>query len=69
MTRDAIVLKFIYKLLCILKAAADGWIVTYIGGNKFEFTKMKMIDKQTSLKKVFKNYTEKLQNIFPTTIQ
>jgi hypothetical protein len=33
------VLKFIYKLFFILKAASDGWIVKYIGGDSFEFYK------------------------------
>ena len=30
-------LKLLTKYLFIMKAAADGWRVSYIGGNKFEF--------------------------------
>ena len=33
--------KFIAKFFFILKAAADGWIVRYIGGDQFEFYKKK----------------------------
>lgn len=33
------ILNFIYKFLFILKAASNGYIVTYIGGNQFEFNK------------------------------
>lgn len=32
-----LILDFLYKFFFILKAAADGTIITYIGGNKFEF--------------------------------
>lgn len=32
-----VLLKFLKKYLFILKAAADGWRVRYIGGNQFEF--------------------------------
>jgi hypothetical protein len=35
-----IVNKFFYKCLYILKAASDGWIVKYIGGNQYTFLKM-----------------------------
>lgn len=35
-----IVIKFFYKCLYILKAASDGWIVKYIGGNKYDFLKI-----------------------------
>lgn len=33
----SLILNFIYKFFFILRAAADGTIVSYIGGNKFEF--------------------------------
>ena len=33
-----VVLNFLNKYWFILKAAADGWRVTYIGGNRFEFS-------------------------------
>jgi hypothetical protein len=32
---------FLYKYLYILKAISNGYIVRYIGGNKFEFRKKK----------------------------
>lgn len=32
-----LILDFLYKFFFILKAASDGIIITYIGGNKFEF--------------------------------
>lgn len=35
------ILKFICKFFFILKAASEGWIVNYIGGDKFEFYKNK----------------------------
>ena len=34
-----IIKNFIYKFFFILKAASDGYIIKYIGGNKFEFEK------------------------------
>ena len=34
---NSLILDFIYKFFYILKAAANGNIVKYIGGNKFEF--------------------------------
>lgn len=38
-SRDAngSILKFIFKYLFILKAAADGWTVKYLGENTFQF--------------------------------
>ena len=30
-----VLLNFLEKYFFILKAAADGWRVTYVGGNKF----------------------------------
>lgn len=32
-------IRFLTKYLFILKAAADGWRVKYLGGDKFEFHK------------------------------
>lgn len=37
MSIRTLILDFLYKFFFILKAAADGTIITYIGGNKFEF--------------------------------
>lgn len=34
-----IIVKHVIKYLFALKAAADGWIVRYLGGNIFEFEK------------------------------
>ena len=31
------ILKFLYKYLFIYKAVSNGWIVRYVGGNKYEF--------------------------------
>lgn len=33
-----IILDFLYKYFFILKAASNGTIVSYVGGNKFEFS-------------------------------
>lgn len=35
-----LLLQFLEKYFFILKAAADGWIVQYIGGNQFTFSKL-----------------------------
>jgi hypothetical protein len=40
MEKDIVINKFFYKCLYILKAASDGWIVKYIGGNKYDFLKI-----------------------------
>lgn len=40
-----IIFNFLYKFLYILKAASKGRIVTYIGGNKFLFTRNKKTNK------------------------
>lgn len=32
-----LVVKFLYKFFFILKAASEGWRVTYCGGNHFAF--------------------------------
>jgi len=46
------ILKFILKILFILKAASDGWIVTYIGGDKYEFSgKSKKLNINNFIKK------------------
>lgn len=37
-TRNFVV-SFLYKYFFILKAAAEGWRITYIGGNQFQFYK------------------------------
>lgn len=34
---NRVIISFLYKYFFILKAAADGWIISYIGGNKFTF--------------------------------
>jgi hypothetical protein len=36
---SSVLLNFLSKYFFILKAAADGWRVSYVGGNKFEFYK------------------------------
>jgi len=56
---NKIILNFIYKFFCILKAASDGWIVKYIGGNEFEFINNKKIEFNDFIKK----YTENLASI------
>jgi hypothetical protein len=32
-----IILTFLYKYFFILKAASDGWCISYVGGNRFKF--------------------------------
>ncbi len=54
-----IILNFVYKFFCILKAASDGWIIKYIGGNQFEFISYKKMNIKNSLAK----YTEELPSI------
>lgn len=45
----SLILNFIYKFFFILRAAADGTIVSYIGGNKFEFkTKSECINSSSN---------------------
>jgi hypothetical protein len=58
MSKKKVILDFIYKFFCILKAASDGWIVTYIGANKFEFSGYKK-----NIKKILMEYTKTLPNI------
>lgn len=59
MSHKKIILNFIYKFFCILKAASDGWIVRYIGGNQFEF----ITRKKMNVKDFFDAYTSKLPSI------
>ena len=59
MTHKKIILNFIYKFFCILKAAADGWIVRYIGGNQFEFISYRHMN----IKEFFAKYTSELPSI------
>jgi hypothetical protein len=66
MTHKKIILNFIYKFFCILKAAADGWIVRYIGGNQFEFMYYKQKNKQKNIRDVFTKYTNELPSIITT---
>ena len=54
---QTIILDFIYKFFFILKAAADGYIVRYIGGNKYDFIKFKSKTKLNSAKFLHK-YTK-----------
>jgi hypothetical protein len=58
-----LILKFVYKFICILKAASHGLIVKYIGGNQFEFISHNNIN----IKKFFEKYKKKLPS-FITTI-
>lgn len=51
-----IILDFVYKFFYILKAASDGWIIHYIGGNEFEFS---------GPKKFVKDCLKSYKNIFP----
>lgn len=57
-----IILNFIYKFFCILKAASDGWIIRYIGGNQFEFISYK----RTNINKFLEKYTKELPSIITT---
>lgn len=58
MSSRVVILNFIYKFFCILKAASDGWIVKYIGGNRFEFIGLKQ-----NVKECLINYTNTLPRI------
>lgn len=46
MRLQLIIKQFLYKFFCILKAASDGLIVRYIGGNQFEFISNLYINEQ-----------------------
>lgn len=52
-TLKRILYNFLYKYLFILKAASDGYIVKYIGGNQYEFKKCR----KESLKTLINNCT------------
>jgi hypothetical protein len=56
MNYQTIILNFIYKFLCILKAASDGWIIRYIGANRFEF----ICNKKRNIKLFLQKYTQQL---------
>lgn len=58
MLKKKLILDFIYKFFCILKAASDGWIVTYIGANQFEFSGLK-----TNIKHIIMDYSTTLPSI------
>lgn len=58
MSSKKIILDFIYKFFCILKAASDGWIVKYLGANHFEFIGLKK-----NIKKMLIEYTDTLPYI------
>lgn len=58
MLKKKLILDFIYKFFCILKAASDGWIVTYIGANQFEFSGFK-----TNIKHILMDYSNTLPSI------
>ena len=49
--------KFIQKLFFILKAASDGWIVSYIGGDEFEFSKHINLNQTTLTYDFVEKYT------------
>jgi hypothetical protein len=57
---NKIVLNFLYKFLCILKAASDGWIISYIGANKFAFSYR---NKKINISDIIKKYTSTLPSI------
>lgn len=59
-----LILKFVYKFICILKAASHGLIVKYIGGNQFEFTSYKNINIQN----FFERYKKTLPPIITNVI-
>lgn len=48
---DKIIIDFLYKYLCILKAVSEGWVVSYIGGNKFIFKSKKRVNINDILRK------------------
>lgn len=59
MNNKSIILNFVYKFFCILKAASDGWIIRYIGGNQFEFISYK----KKNINDILNNYTKNLPSI------
>jgi hypothetical protein len=56
--KQSIILDFIYKLFFILKAASDGYIVKYIGGNKYDF--IKYHKKKSNSTKFLKKYIKSI---------
>lgn len=56
---SSLILNFIYKYFCILKAASEGCIIKYIGGNKFEF----ISDKKLNINQLLKKYTQTLPSM------
>jgi hypothetical protein len=59
---NSLILNFIYKYLCILKAASEGCIIKYIGGNKFEF----ISNKKLNINKLLHKYTQTLPSMIIT---
>lgn len=59
MSYKSIILNFVYKFFCILKAASDGWIIRYIGGNQFEFISYK----KANINEILNNYIKDLPSI------
>jgi hypothetical protein len=56
---SSFILNFIYKYFCILKAASEGCIIKYIGGNKFEF----ISNKKLNISQLLHKYTQTLPSI------
>ena len=56
---DKVIINFLYKYLCILKAVSEGWIVSYIGGNKFIFKSKK----RSNINAVLRKYINTLPSI------
>ena len=54
MTRE-LILKFLYKFFFILKAASNGIIVRYLGGDQFEFSHLKKNNASLLIKKCSEN--------------
>lgn len=49
MRTETLLLNFLCKYLFIFRAASDGWTISYIGGNQFEFyNKISNIQKMLS---------------------
>jgi hypothetical protein len=71
MNHRRIILNFVYKFFCILKAASDGWIIKYIGGNQFEFISYKnptTSSRTIDINKVLKQYSKKLPSIITNIV-
>jgi hypothetical protein len=50
-------LKFLFRYFFLLKAAADGWRIRYLGSNSFEF--LKTIDDPTERIMTSKEFVER----------